>query len=289
VSSQNEVTEEDCAQRFIVSTRDLFEAMKTKVPVEKRTLDVFTHTIQQEFNFAADLSPAQAAWTAQRVLFRNKTFDPRELRRALLRKVQLVMREEVMVEADDPEKVARFLDVILATHPELLLEAQKAAHAKHAEIQEATDLPPEITWAEPLPVSTRNVYGVMPAGLNTWEQSFAELLDRDMNKIVKWWHRNEPRQPWSVNVLMPDGRGFYPDFVIGIEGRKTEDGGLLADPKLNFQRDDEAPKVFAEHRIYGHVMILSLDGVRWMTVGYDAKAQKPIIAKEFRLTDAIGF
>ena len=32
-----------------------------------------------------------------------------------------------MPEAADPEKVACFLDVILATHPELLLEAQKAA------------------------------------------------------------------------------------------------------------------------------------------------------------------
>ena len=60
-----------------------------------------------------------------------------------------------------------------------------------------------------------------------------------------WWHRNVPRQPWSVNVLMPDGRGFYPDFIIGIDGRKTEDRALLADPKLNFQRDDELPKVLA--------------------------------------------
>ena len=289
VCSQNEVTEEDCAERFIVSTRDLFEAMKSKVPVEKRTLDVFAHTLQREFNFVADLSPVQVAEAAQRVLLRNKTFDPRELRRALLRKVQLVMREEAMFEADDPEKVARFLDVILATHPELLLEAQKAAHAKNAEISEAADLPVEMIWAEPLPKSTRNIYGVMPSGLNTWEQSFAELLDRDMNKIVKWWHRNEPRQPWSVNVLMPDGRGFYPDFVIGIEGRKTEEGGLLADPKHNFQSDDEAPKVLAEHGIYGHVMILFRDGVRWMTVGYDEKAKKPILAKEFRLSDTIGF
>ena len=289
VCPQSEVTEEECAQRFIVSTRDLFEAMKTKVPVEKRTLDVFTHTIQQEFNFAADLSPTQAAETAQKVLFKNKTFDPRELRRALLRKVQLVMRDEVMVEADDPGKVARFLDVILATHPELLLEAQKAAHAKHAVIQEAADIPGDIISAEPLPTSPRNVYGVMPAGLNAWEKPFAELLDRDMNKIVKWWHRNEPHKPWSVNVLMPSGRGFFPDFVIGIEGRKTEDNALLADPKFYFQCDDEAPKVLAEHRAYGHVMILFLDGVRWMTVGYDEKAQKPILAREFRLTDAVGF
>ena len=289
VCAQNEVTEEDCAHRFIVSTRALFEAMRNRIPVEKRTLDVFAHTIQQEFNFAADLSPEQAAVEGQKALFRNKTFDPRELRRALLRKMALVMREEVMSEADDSEKVLHFLNVILATHPELLHEAQKAAHAQHAEILDAAELPPEIVWPEPLPASTRNVYGVMPAGLNTWERPFAELLDRDANNIVTWWHRNEPRQPWSVNVLMPDGRGFYPDFVIGIAGRRTEEGALLADPKLNFQRDDEAPKVLAEHRSYGRVMILFLDGIRWMTVGYDDKAKKPVIAREFRLSDAAGF
>ena len=289
VCAQNEVTEEDCAQRFIVSTRNLFEAMRKRIPVEKRTLDVFAHTIQQEFNFAADLSPEQAALKAQKALLANKTFDPRELRRALLRKMELVMREEVMSEAEDREKVAQFLDVILATHPELLWDAQKVAHAQHAEILDAAELPPEIVWPEALPISPRNIYGVIPAGLNTWERPFAELLDRDANNIVMWWHRNEPKQPWSVNVLMPDGRGFYPDFVIGITGRKTEEGALLADPKLNYQRDDEAPKVLAEHRSYGRVMILFLDGVRWMTVGYDDKAKKPVIAREFRLSDAAGF
>ena len=84
VCADNEVTEEDCAQRFVISTRDLFEVMKNKIPVEKRTLDVFAHTIQQEFNFAADLSPTQAAEAAQKALLKNKTFDPLELRRALL-------------------------------------------------------------------------------------------------------------------------------------------------------------------------------------------------------------
>ncbi|MCE9611966.1 MAG: hypothetical protein K8R23_17345 [Chthoniobacter sp.] len=273
----------------MVYTRDLFEAMKSRIPVEKRTLDVFAHTIQQEFKFAADLSPEQAALKAQAAVTKNKTWDCRALRRALLRKMTHVMREEVMGEADDPEKVARFLDVILATHPELLWEAQKAAHAAHAEILDAAELPAEMCCAEPLPASARNVNGVMPAGLNTWEKPFAELLDRDSNQVVTWWHRNEPRQPWSVNVLMPDGRGFFPDFVIGIQGRKTEDGALLADPKLNFQRDDEAPKVLAEHRSYGWVMILFLDGVRWMTVGYDERAKKPVLARAFRLADAAGF
>jgi superfamily II DNA or RNA helicase len=289
VCADNEVTEEDCAQRFMISTRDLLEVMKNKVPVEKRTLDVFSHTIQQEFNFAADLSATEAAKKAYEALCKNKTFDPRELRRALLRKMEQVMRDEVMGEADEPEKVAHFLDVILATHPELLWEAQKKALAVHAQILEAEELPTEIKSPEPLPVSPRNVYAVIPPGLNGWEKEFAELLDRDPNQIVNWWHRNLPDKPWSVNVLMPNGKGFYPDFVIGIEGRKTEDSALLADPKERFETSQEAPKVLAEHRSYGRVLIVAKDGVRWMTIGYDEKARKPVPAHEFRLADAAGF
>ena len=81
----------------------------------------------------------------------------------------------------------------------------------------------------------------------------------------------------------------HPDFIIGIDGRNTEDHALLADPKLNYQRDDEAPKVLAEHGAYGRVMILFRDRARWMTVGYDEKAGKPFLAREFRLADAAGF
>lgn len=290
VGSNNEVTEEDCANRFIVSTRELFEVMKNKIPVEKRTLDVFASTIQQEFNFAADLSPDQAARQASRVLQENKVLDPRELRRALLRKMEAVMRDETMSEADDPEQVARFLDVILATHPQLLRDAQKAAIALHAEILEADDLALEISSPVPLAKSPRNIYHVRPEGLNGWEAEFADLLDRDGGGHVLWWHRNLPSQPWSVNVLMPNGRGFYPDFVVGISGRKTEDHALLADPKLNFAREDEAAKVLAEHRTYGRVLILSLGtDKRWMAVDWDGKRRVPVAEREFRLVDAAGY
>lgn len=191
VSLKTDATEEDCAQRFIISTRELFEVMRNNVPVEKRTIEVFSSAIQKEFNFAAMLSAAQAAEASQKVLLRNKTFDPRELRRALLRKVEMVMRGEAITGADAPEMVAHFLNVILATNPKLLYDAQKEAIARHAQVLDAVELPLEIVSPHPLPHSRRNVYGVMPPKLNSWEQPFAALLDGDVNNIVTWWHRNE--------------------------------------------------------------------------------------------------
>lgn len=287
--ADNEVTEEACAQHFIVSTVDLVAAQVQNVPVEKRTLDVFAQTFQQEFNFAAELSAEEAARRANRVLCKDGTLDPRELRRALLRKLESVMREHSMPEADDPAKVQHCLNMILATHEHLLSEAKKKAIATHMEIEPAEKLPLEIVSDTPLERSPRNLYSVMPAGLNGWEREFAELLDHDPHKLVNWWHRNPPDKPWSVNVLMPNGKGFYPDFVVGIEGRKTEDGALLADPKERFEVSKEAPKALATHQAYGRVMILAKDGVRWMTVGYDEKAGKPVLAREFRVIDAPDF
>jgi type III restriction enzyme len=130
----------------------------------------------------------------------------------------------------------------------------------------------------------------MPAGLNTWEQPFAELLDRDAVNIVRWWHRNPPRKPWSIQVVLDNGRGFFPDFVIGVEGRRTEDGGLLADPKFAFEITQEKPKSYAQHPVYGRVLILSLQGgAQWMTVRYDQARDKAVLDRQFQVTDAPGY
>jgi hypothetical protein len=51
-----------------------------------------------------------------------------------------------------------------------------------------------------------------------------------------WWLRNK-RQPrannaWAVRIVLPDvGGGFFPDFVICVDGRKKLDGIALADTK----------------------------------------------------------
>jgi len=290
LNDDNEINEEDCAQRFSVSVDELFGAVFSKISVEKRTLEIFSSEMQSEFNFAADLSPSHAAHLANQALFKNQTFDARALRGALLRKLAATMREKLMPQAEDPEKVAAFLNIILATHPKKLWDAQKAALAQNAEILDAENLPEEITSDTPLATSARNIYGVYPEGLNGWEIDFARMLDSAPGNTVLWWHRNEPRKDWSVNVLMPDGRGFYPDFIIGIDHRRTEQHALLADPKFNFMTGDETQKVLAEHKAYGRVMILTRDATaRWMIVTWDPKREKPVAETEFRFADAPGF
>jgi superfamily II DNA or RNA helicase len=292
-SGDNTATEEECARQFTVSIRDLFDAMKNKVAVKKLTLEIFTRTTQEEFNFAADLSAESAAHLAHKALCKNETFDPRELRRALMAKLSVLMREESMEEAEAPEKVSAFLNTILATDPKKLWDAQKAAIARHSEIKEAEEpLPDEIVADAPLATSARNIYGIYPDGLNDWENRFAKALDNAPNETVLWWHRNEPRKPWAVNVLMPDGRGFYPDFIIGVRERKTEDHALLADPKFHFAEEGESAKVLARHQTYGRVMILSCGtttAARWMLVTWDAKKEKPVAETEFRFSDMSGW
>lgn len=290
VSANNDVTEEDCAHRFMVCSEEILRALVAKVKVERRTLELFTRQMQMEFTNAA-MDPDQAARIALRVLIKDDTFDPRELRRALIRKLKATLRELAMDQADDEAQVSHMLNVILCGHPQLLADAQRAARAAHCVVEETEEeLPAELVSEEPLRMSRLNVYQAMPPALNTWELPFAELLDSDSQNIVRWWHRNLPLQPWSVQVVLDTGRGFFPDFVIGVEGRRRELGALLADPKFAFEIAQEQPKTYAEHPVYGRVLILNLQGGgQWFAVRYDKGRQKAVLDREFLIADAVGY
>lgn len=212
VSSNSEVTEEDCAQKFMLSAREILKALVGKIKVEKKTLEVFSHQIELGFTNAV-MDPDQAARAALRVLTKNESFDPRELRRALLRKLKSTMTEMAIDEVNDDEHVRRMLDVILCTQPDLLHNAQKAALATHCVVEQTEEgLPEALETDSPLPTSRLNIYGVFPPGLNTWERPFAELLDRDSQSIVKWWHRNLPKEPWGVRSFWITGGDSIPIF-----------------------------------------------------------------------------
>jgi len=286
-----DVTEEDCAGRFVVSAEKLLDMLvkHDQVKVQKRTLEIFTHMVQTELTFARP-SPEQMQQMAQRELLRSGVFHPKQLRSLLLRRLHVALAERGVEDADDPDKLAEYLDVLLATHPELLREAQRAALLEGAVVQEADALPGELASDGPLPVSDRNVYRAMPPGLNGWEREFGDLLDSDVGGAVLWWHRNPVNKPWSVKVLLADGRGFYPDFIVGIQNRKTESNGLLADTKYAYDTNRELPKILAEHTSYGRVLILSKNqNHQWAIAKLETTTGKAILGNAFRLAEAVNY
>jgi len=107
--------------------------------------------------------------------------------------------------------------------------------------------------------SRLNVYGVMPLDLNPPERKFADLLDADTSGTVLWWHRNEPRKPWSVALVLPGGERYFPDFIIGVKDRIKGGGLMLAETKGDFilDNDDTREKARAEHKFYGTPLLLS--------------------------------
>ena len=286
-SDETEVSEEDCARRFVVSAEHLLDTIigRDRVRVEKRTLEIFTSQVQMELGFALP-SLDQMQHRAQRELMRCGIFSAKELRQALSRRLGVILAARGVEDATNSDRLSQYLDVLLSQHPELLRNAQREAMAAAAQVMDAGEIPDKIESDTPLPASARNVYGHVPPGLNRWETEFGALMDGDDTGSVLWWHRNLPRKPWSINVLLDNGRGFYPDFLIGINHRQKVQNGLLADTKYVWETTSEIPKMLAEHASYGKVVILTKDqSQRWAIADIDRTGRAGLVGN-FRLFEA---
>ena len=108
-----------------------------------------------------------------------------------------------------------------------------------------------------------------------------------MRGIVKWWHRKPVRKPWSVALPIPGHGFFYPDPVVGVEGRSNRDSAILVEIKhqINDPEGNAAAKARARHPDYGPVLMLYLDTQRerWMTVSYDRSGDRNILDRVFSL------
>jgi hypothetical protein len=285
-----EVTEDEVATNFVVNLKTLRDSLLANSPVtvQKKTVEIFTRQVQIEIDFAPP-SMEEKALAAQGTILKYRTLNAKVLRNALTRSVfDMMVKENV---ADVTDAGARnALDDIVCFHPYLLREAYKRAVASKAVVVAAEDLPAAIESETPLTISRLNVYKVYPK-MNSWEIEFARVLDSDDTDTVLWWHRNEPRKPWSINVLLENGQNFYPDFIIGIRDRPTEDHGLLVDPKEVYQRTSEVPKLVAEHPVYGRVLILTKGNRQkiWEIAKWDTLYDKPAIEGRFLIREASGY
>ena len=166
------------------------------------------------------------------------------------------------------------------------------AMASCTEVVDAADLPEALESSIPLPESPLNLYGRLPP-MNTWETRFADWLDSQHGRVL-WWLRN-PSQPrmanaWAVRIMLPEtGTGFFPDFVVCVDGRKRRDGIALADTKERIAAEDALVKSRTEHREYGKALILTYDSMndRFTRVEFDAGLGRNREAAPLRVEDLL--
>ena len=269
-----------------LSAEVLLAGRRQSIKVIRKTVtDIFNDPHEVVDTVQAKLSSAQLARRAQRVLTDAQYYNPRDLEEMLLARLRLEYNDYQGIGLSDDE-LRRALNLILAIYPRLVRDAARASAALNKEIIETAPLPEPLEMAAGAPRSRLNVYGVMLPDLNETERKFAELLDADTTGTVLWWHRNEPRKPWSIGIVLPDGDRYFPDFAVGVKDRLRGSGVLLLETKGGhlLNSDETVEKVVAAHKIYGPPVMLKRrdDGSFWI-VRYIASRHRVEEDQAFRV------
>jgi len=251
-----------------LSAEVLNAGLRKSVKITRKTItDIFGNHEEVVDTVQAKLSRAQLARRAQRVLYDAQYYDPRDLEETLLSQLRLEYNDHQGIGLSD-EELRYALNLILAHYPKLVRDAARVSAALNKKIMETAPLPKQVEMAPGAQRSRLNVYGVMPPDLNEHERKFAELLDADTTGTVLWWHRNEPRKPWSIGIVLPDGDRFFPDFAVGVKDRLRGGGVLLLETKGGYllNSDETLEKVVAAHKTYGSPVMLTRrdDGSVWI-------------------------
>lgn len=183
---------------------------------------------------------------------RDFVYD-RELYARLLERFVAAVEASGAEVPDDEEERMQQLDLVLVRRPSLLRDAYRSMRRDHVQ---DIDVPVPAELHSDLRLRTANpaLYGVFPPGLNGDELAIAELLDA--SPVVRWWHRNTPPRGLGL-YRWDDGAGFYPDFVVCVEGRPGS-GIALLEPKGEhlWGKDSEVEKSTAVHPDHGRVFMV---------------------------------
>ena len=274
--------------KVAIGERELNEGRRAKTTVIRREEEIFTRTVT-DTKYQARISEAEIARRAQRVLFEPDYLDPRDLHAVLIKRLQ--SEYEARGFESNERDLELVLDLILVAFPNLIRQAARECAAQYAELMDTSPLPDSIELPSGARTSRLNVYGVMSPDLNRDEMAFAEMLDSDLSGTVEWWHRNEPRKPWSIGLILPSGAQYFPDFVVKVKERTLGNGLLLAEVKGDhlLNSGDTLDKVLASHQLYKRpVMLMQEDSGRFMTIRQDANG-KNAPDQIFRLDLMVGY
>ena len=285
----------DVVDRIMLANADIVAlANKEMETVCMETLDLFQRFPPLTQNIQADIALAELKRLAQSKLsYEMDTYGhlhEREFKRLFMDRLRrLAERNGWNV---DDEFIRKWMIKILACQPKSLRRAMSHVIAENIIAMDADDLPTELIADRRLTPSARNIYGVYPPGMNTWEKGFAEMMDADTDGIVRWWHRNPVKRPWSANAFVPGFGEYFPDFVVGVDGR-AGDGILLVETKrdINDERGEAAAKTRTKHPRYGRIMMLWLDqdSKKWHLVEPNENGDNNKTTPDFHLRMMRGY
>lgn len=280
---------EDVVRAFHFTDVMLLDGQRKLVEVTRTETEVFTGESWRR-RTDANLSPLEIRRMAQGTLFAMDGPNPAVIRDGLRERLRQAYRERGLEVADDGDRVAAALDLVLALYPQALRTAMKQCLFRHAPVEDTFDpLPEELAFPEAPLASTFNVYGIVPPDLNEWERAFVQLLDNDLSGTVRWWHRNPACRRESVCVPLPSGRGYYPDFAVCLNGRKRGGGILLVETKERIYDPEAEEKVEAEHRLYGRPLMLTYEDGRFLSVRFNPQTRRNETDRIFALDWAAAY
>ena len=285
----------DVVDRIMLENADIVAlANKQMEMVCMETLDLFQRFPPTVQNIQADIALAELKRLAQSKLgYEIDAFGhlhEREFKQLFMERLRRLAKNNGW---DTNEKFIReWMVKILACQPKSLRRAMSHVIAENIIAMDADDLPTELIADERLTPSARNIYGVYPPGMNTWEKGFAAMMDADTDGIVRWWHRNPVKRPWSANAFVPGFGEYFPDFVVGVDGR-AGDGILLVETKrdINDERGEAAAKTRTKHPRYGRIMMLWLDqdSKKWHLVEPNENGDNNKTTPDFHLRMMRGY
>lgn len=262
---------DDIAKLFCKSSNIVSLLQKRKTKAKMSLHDLFVADMSEEVDLRLRLSNARVAEKAQMAFNFNDAIDPRLLKRALITELRRVVDDEG-IDAEERD-LRRALDLAVMGEPEKLKEAMKTAQGRNVRLSDAEPIPESYYGPDGLAVARKSVYGVFPARLNQEEQRFAEVLDEDGTGTVLWWMRNPENERWATRIVLPSGKNFFPDFVVGVAGRATPNAIALVEIKDDgetgrLQSDRNIDKIRVQHREYRNVFWTYRDNGDWVRARY---------------------
>lgn len=236
------------------------------------------------------LSNARIAEQAQMAFNFNDSIDPRLLKPALVRALRQITDDRGI--AAEERDLRRAIDLAAMLEPDALKEAIKTAQARQVRIDASQPIPDVYAGPDGLPAATKGAYGIFPERMNGEERAFAKLLDEDSTGTIKWWMRNPENESWATRLILPSGHRFFPDFVVGVNGRTTPDTIALIEIKddgdtgrLNSDRNIEKARV--QHREYKNVFWTFRSDGTWVRGRYSESLHKIVEQDRFEIRELV--